>query len=61
LVIVIAWLISGFCTAVVLVGNHEKEHIFTDKIDVPFFKHMIITTRDYPHEGFLSMIFIGGM
>lgn len=29
-VIVIAWLISGFFTAIVLVGNHEKEMTFKD-------------------------------
>jgi hypothetical protein len=35
----VAWAVSGFCTAVVLVGNHENEKIFENKIDLPFIDH----------------------
>jgi len=54
-------LISGFFTAIVLVGNHEKEMTFKDKITLPFIDHQIETTRNYPFTNVLHMILMGGM
>jgi fatty acid desaturase len=60
-VIIIANLISGFFTAVVLVGNHEKEKIFTDRIGMPFLEHQIIASRNYDYNGLFWLMMMGGM
>ncbi|KAL4498509.1 hypothetical protein ABPG72_019627 [Tetrahymena utriculariae] len=60
-VVLIAHLIAGFLTAVILVGNHEKETIFEKRIDLPFFQHQITATTNYDYKSVISMIFMGGM
>lgn len=54
-------MIAGFCSANVLVGNHEKETTFKEKIGLPFIEHQIVTTRNYYWVDFFSMIYMGGM
>jgi fatty acid desaturase len=57
----IAELISGFYSAFVLIGNHEKEKTYPEKPDVPFIDHQIITSRNYKEENLFWLIMMGGM
>lgn len=60
-VVILANLISGFLTAVVLVGNHENEKIFNKNCELDFIEHQIAATRNYKFYDFISLIFMGGM
>ena len=54
-------LIAGFYSANILLGNHEREKRFNFEIKDDFIDHQISTTRNYPYEGVLSLIALGGM
>lgn len=48
-VVLVANLISGFFTALILVANHENERIFEKRVDLPFFEHQIAASTNYPY------------
>lgn len=58
---VIAELISGFYSAFVLIGNHEREKTYAEKPDVPYIDHQIITSRNYREENIFWLLMMGGM
>lgn len=60
---VVGLLIAGFYSAHVLIGNHEREHRFpkSDKIEMTFMDHQIITCRNYWHKSFFWLMMMGGM
>ncbi|CAD8118208.1 unnamed protein product [Paramecium sonneborni] len=57
----IAQYIAGFFSACILIGNHEREYKFFNKIDKPFIEHQIITSRNYDWTDWLSNLLMGGM
>lgn len=54
-------LIAGFYSAIVLIGNHEREKRYPEQIDVSFIDHQIITSRNYNEVNFFWLIMMGGM
>lgn len=60
-IILLGNLIAGHVTAVVLVGNHERERIFEGKINMNFIRHQIEATRNYHQQNFLWLMLFGGM
>lgn len=52
---------AGFYSAFVLIGNHEKEHRYNEKIKSSFFEHQLITCRNYHETNFFWLIMMGGM
>lgn len=60
-ILLIGNLISGHITAIVLVGNHEREKIFEGKIGLNFIPHQIEATRNYPYQNFIWLMLFGGM
>jgi len=54
-------LLGGFYSAFVLIGNHEREHSYNEKIQHNFIDHQIITCRNYEQSNFFWLILMGGM
>lgn len=58
---VIGELLAGFYSAFVLIGNHEREHRYNEKIKANFIDHQLITCRNYLETSFFWLIMMGGM
>lgn len=54
-------LIAGFFSANVLIGNHEREKRYPEKIEASFIEHQIITCRNYRETNWAWVILMGGM
>jgi fatty acid desaturase len=54
-------LVGGLYSAFVLVGNHEREVRYDEKIKHSFVDHQIVTCRNYEHTNFFWLILMGGM
>lgn len=54
-------LIGGFYSAFVLIGNHERELRYDEKIKHNFIDHQIVTCRNYEQTNFFWLILMGGM
>jgi fatty acid desaturase len=54
-------LLGGLYSAFVLVGNHEREVRYDEKIKHSFVDHQIVTCRNYEHTNFFWLILMGGM
>lgn len=54
-------LIAGFYSAFVLIGNHEREKRYPEKIEASFMDHQIITCRNYRETNIFWLILMGGM
>lgn len=58
---VVGELIAGFYSAFVLIGNHEREKRYPEKVEASFMDHQIITCRNYRETSLFWLILMGGM
>ena len=58
---IISELLAGFFCASILIGNHENERKFENKIDLEFFEHQIAATRNYEFHSTFWLTIMGGM
>jgi fatty acid desaturase len=54
-------LVSGFFSANVLIGNHEREKRYPDKVEASFIDHQVITCRNYRESNWIWVFLMGGM
>lgn len=54
-------LIAGFYSAVILIGNHEKEIRFAENPKMDFIDHQVKTCRNYEYESLFWLLLMGGM
>lgn len=57
----VATLVGGFYSAMVLVGNHERETKFDGKTPDSFVDHQLMVCRNYWHVNFFWLVMMGGM
>lgn len=58
---ILGQLLAGFFSANVLIGNHEREKRYNEKINANFFEHQIITCRNYRENNWFWLVLMGGM